>query len=220
MAATVPDGVSCICEKCSIDSNNSKTVQPKEKGHEKTNGKKCTQCPQIAANDNQMKKHMKNHQSTLNYVCEICKLTFKTVNEARAHSVKSCGNITQKEVIIEIGEEEETKRCNACSTSYKSNKELEKQKHMDSHHAVDCIKCHTKFTSQEDVYKHANTCSEIIAPFMCEKCNRELISKAGLEKHMTKCKGEERPVNVPKPKQQQSKELDGVGPVDNKPSTD
>ena len=115
-----------------------------------------------------------------------------------------------KEVVIDIEEVEENHRCNACSTSYHSNKELEK--HMDKHHAGDCSKCHTTFKSQEDIYKHANTCSEVIEPFMCEKCNRELISKAGLEKHMERCQVEERPAKNNKTKQQPSKEKCTNGP--------
>ena len=95
-------------------------------------------------------------------------------------------------------------RCNACSISYSSNRHLEK--HMEEHHATDCAKCHAILKSQDDIYKHANVCSEVLAPLMCEKCNRKLISKAGLAKHMERCKGEEQPASNQKPKQQQFKE--------------
>ena len=64
---------------------------------------------------------------------------------------------------------------------------------MDKHHGVDCSKCHTTFKSQDEVYAHANKCSEVLEPLLCDKCNRELISKAGLKKHMDRCNGDERP---------------------------
>ena len=78
---------------------------------------------------------VKNHQSGTEYLCDICQKTFKSLNDAQTHSHKACGNITQKEVAIDIEQVEENHSCNACSTSYNSNKELEK--HMDKHHAVD-----------------------------------------------------------------------------------
>ena len=78
---------------------------------------------------------VKNHQSGTEYLCDICQKTFKSLNDAQTHSHKACGNITQKEVAIDIEQVEENHSCNAYSTSYNSNKELEK--HMDKHHAVD-----------------------------------------------------------------------------------
>ena len=74
--------------------------------------------------------------------------------------------------------------------------------------------CHKTFKSQDDVYKHANMCHEIIEPLMCDKCNQELISKAGLKKHMERYKGDvdERLASSHKPKQQQSKDKCTNGP--------
>ena len=156
--------------------------------------------------------HIKNHQSGTEYQCDICKNRFKSLSDARAHSRKSCGNITQKEVVIEIEdvEQDQDHRCNACSISYSNNTYLEK--HMEEHHATDCTKCHAIFKSQDDVYKHANVCSKVIAPLMCEKCNCELISKAGLKKHMERCKGDQQPNSSKKPQNQQSKEKCTNGP--------
>ena len=45
-----------------------------------------------------------------------------------------------------------------------------------------------------------------------QKCNRELISKAGLKKHMERCTGGETPVSSHKQKQQPSKEKCTNGP--------
>ena len=37
--------------------------------------------------------------------------------------------------------------------------------------------------------RHSNICSEVIAPNTCNKCQRDIISKVALKKHMTKCQG-------------------------------
>ena len=52
----------------------------------------------------------------------------------------------------------------------------------------DCSKCKAVFRSQSEYYKHANNCSEVLQPLICETCNIELVSRAGLKKHMEKCK--------------------------------
>ena len=166
-------------------------TEPIKAVHGENKKRKCKHCPVVFVNAKQMANHMKQHQSTWNFMCEVCKLTFNTMKDARAHSVKPCGNIKQKEGVIDIAEEEESHICNACGTSYKSNKELEE--HMDVDHVVNCSKCRTTFKSQDDIYAHANKCSEVIEPLICEKCNRELISKDGLKKHMGRCKGDEGP---------------------------
>ena len=187
--------------------DNNGLIQHMKSAHGVKSGKKCPKCPQVIANEKLFRMHIKNHKAGTEYLCDICQKTFKSLNDARTHSRKACGNITQKEVVIDIDEVEENHTCNACSTSYQSNQELEK--HMDKEHTGDCPKCHITFKSTEDIYKHANTCSEIIEPFMCEKCNRELITKAGLEKHMERCKGEERPAGSNKTKQSKEKCTNG-----------
>ena len=48
----------------------------------------------------------------------------------------------------------------------------------------DCSECKVVFKTQDDYYKHANNCSKVLQPLMCENCNVELISKAGLKKHI------------------------------------
>ena len=190
LAATASDRGRKKCEKCDVAPKKGETVKPVKAVHGGKVLVKCTKCPQLRANAKDMRKHMKTHLPELEYACEICQKTFKTLNEARTHSQGPCGNIKQKRVVIDIEESVETHSCNACATSYHSNDELEM--HMEKHHAADCLKCHTTFKSQDDVYKHANVCTKVIEPFICNKCNRELISKTGLNKHMERCKREER----------------------------
>ena len=212
LESKVPDNkVNYKCGKCGMsfkDGDNFK--QHMKSTHGEKQGKKCPKCPQIVANEKLFRMHVKKHNEETEYMCDICQKTFKCLSDARTHSRKACGNITRKEVVIDIEDAEESHKCNACSTSYSSNKELEN--HMDKHHASDCPKCKVTFKSQDDIYRHANVCSEVIEPLMCEKCNRELISKAGLEKHKERCNGFEMPASTHKPKQKQSDEKCTNGP--------
>ena len=214
MAANQPkESIVHKCDKCRFSTGEDNAlVQHKKRVNQVKQGKKCPKCPQVMANEKLFKMHIKNHQSGTEYQCDKCKNRFKSLSDARAHSRKSCGNITQKEVVIEIEdvEQDQDHRCNACSISYSSNTYLEK--HMEEHHATDCTKCHAIFKSQDDVYKHANVCSKVLAPLMCEICNCELISKAGLKKHMERCKRDQQPNSSKKHPNQQSKEKCTNGP--------
>ena len=212
VAASVPQGKNCQkCEKCSFVTGDSDTLLKHMKSvHGEKQGKKCPKCPKIIANEKLFRMHTKTHQSGTQYQCDICQKTFKSLNDARTHSHKACGNITQKEFVIDIEDVEDNNSCNACSTSYTSKTELEK--HMEKHHAANCSTCLATFKSQEDVYKHANKCHEIIEPLICEHCNCELVSKAGLKKHMGRCKGGDTSVSSQNIKQHQSKEKCTNGP--------
>ena len=155
-------------------------------------GKRCTQCPEILPNKHEFRKHVKDHLMDKQFFCELCKKTFGRLDDAQSHATKPCANIKQKEVVIEMEVIEESNNCNACSTTYTSNERLER--HMEKDHnemeqLTDCPKCQATFKSKEDVYNHANKCTELIDPIMCDGCNYELISKAGLEKHRKRCQG-------------------------------
>ena len=134
--------------------------------------------------------HTNTHELGTQYQCDICQKTFKNLNDARTHSHKACGNITQKECVIDIEDVEDNNRCNACSTSYTSNTELEK--HTEKHHAANCSTCLTTFKSQEDVYKHANKCHEIQeGPLTgedskCGQCSYQNKNIVLLEEHKNK----------------------------------
>ena len=193
--ADEPEVVNQKCEKCNNVFRNRKLLKKHMKeAHGVKEGKRCPQCPETLPNNLEFRKHVKDHLMDKEFFCELCKETFRRLEDAQAHAGKPCANIKRKEVVIEMEVIEETNNCNACSTTYTSNARLEQ--HMESEHnekeqPVDCSKCQERFKTQEDVYKHANKCTEIIDPLMCDKCNRELISRAGLEKHRKRCQGEQ-----------------------------
>ena len=176
--------------------------------HRVRTGNNCEYCPRIFSNERKLKKHKEDHHKDETFYCDICKKVFRHLEEARTHSLKPCGAIKQKEVIIEIEEEDKDHKCNACDISYNNNEDLER--HMEENHTVDCSKCNVVFNSQDDMYSHANNCSEVIEPNMCDKCNMELVSKAGLKKHMKRCKGNENTSAKSAP--QKSLELCNNGP--------
>ena len=146
-------------------------------------GESCDGCPQIFSNKEKLRTHKaKHHKKAWKFTCEVCKMTFRTLNEAREHSNKPCSNKKSAEDAEKL---DDSNRCNACSTNFSSNKDLEM--HMEREHEVDCSSCQATFKPQDDVYKHANECHVIIGPHMCHKCNMELVSKAGLNKHIERC---------------------------------
>ena len=82
-----------------------------------------------------------------------------------------------------------SQRCNACSKVFKNNNELEI--HLVDQHSeeADCSLCNSFFKKEEDVMMHANNCSAVLEPNTCNKCERVVISKAALKKHMPGCQG-------------------------------
>ena len=180
-----PDISNQKCGKCSFAAIDSKQLG-KHMKQAHGQGKICTKCEQVFADETKLRKHKeKHHRSEWQFACEVCKNTFKTLNDAREHTKRSCASIKPKEVVIDIEELDDTHRCNACSISFLNNNVLEK--HMEKEHQTDCTKCHASFKNQDDYYNHANNCSQVIEPLMCETCNIELISRAGLKRHTEKC---------------------------------
>ena len=176
------------CEKCSFVGKDSMTLM-KHKKQAHGQGTKCKYCPLVVADEAKLKKHIeKQHKSEYEFKCEVCMSTFKALIDARDHAKKPCGGIKPKEVVIDIEESDDTHTCNACSISFSSNKNLEE--HIEKKHNDDCSKCKATFKTRDDFYNHANNCSEVIAPLMCEKCNIELVSKAGLKKTHRKMPGQ------------------------------
>ena len=83
--------------------------------------------------------------------------------------------------------------CNACELICLTNDELELHLVEDHQDEIDCQQCNAVFKKEADVYAHSNSsCSEIIALNICEKCERSVISKANLKKHIKSCKGKKK----------------------------
>ena len=150
----------------------------------------CHICNEVFTSKAAMRNHVRKHlNNELEYICSVCKMVFKSIEEAKDHGTKVCGSIYEKGADQPSKKLETTHECNACDKQYTSNTALEKHiKNM--HDCYDCDKCKTTFKSQEDIYRHANKCEQIIGPYMCDNCDRELISKAGLTKHIEKCLGD------------------------------
>ena len=74
--------------------------------------------------------------------------------------------------------------CNACNKTFTTNDELKVHMNVEHKDEAVCSKCNTFLKKEADVYKHSGECDEIIPPNKCEKCERDIISKAALKKHM------------------------------------
>ena len=74
--------------------------------------------------------------------------------------------------------------CKVCSKGYPNQDNLEV--HMAETHTgdIDCGKCKAVFRKEQDVFDHANDCTEILPINTCDYCKREVISKSALTKHM------------------------------------
>ena len=147
----------------------------------------CHICSEVFTSKAAMRNHVKKHlNNELEYTCGVCKKSFKTIEGAKDHAMKVCGSIHEKEDMSSGKKQENSHTCKFCNKSYTNTTAL--QKHIEEmHEIIDCDKCKAIFKSQEDTYTHANKCSKIIGPYMCENCNLELISRAGLEKHNKRC---------------------------------
>lgn len=53
------------------------------------------------------------------------------------------------------------------------------------------MRCNAIFVKESDVYMHSNNCSGVIGPNTCNKCERNVKSRAALNKHKSICKGKE-----------------------------
>ena len=180
------------CNDCNFDCKDSKTLENHmttvhSRGHEQKckackftckDGKtldnhmaavhtnqKCHMCEETFSSKAALRNHVRNHlMNTEEYICDLCNKKFNSLDDAQAHASKPCGHIRESGIRVE------------------NNKELEDSIEYD------CTMCKTIFKSQSDYYEHANKCDQVIEPLICEKCNIELISKAGLKKHTEKCK--------------------------------
>ena len=80
--------------------------------------------------------------------------------------------------------------CTACDMICSTNDELELHLVEEHEDDIDCLKCNAVFRKEADVYAHSNTsCGEIIPLNICNKCEKDVVSKAALKKHMKSCKG-------------------------------
>ena len=80
-------------------------------------------------------------------------------------------------------------RCQACNHRFKSNDELELHMVEEHEEEADCMRCNAFFKTQNDYYKHASSCGGVIQVNLCDKCEREIVSKAALKKHRKGCHG-------------------------------
>ena len=99
-------------------------------------------------------------------------------------------HILEEHVRIKHGRSADSIRCTACDKVFSSNDDLEVHLVQVHTEEVDCSRCNAIFMNESDVYKHSNECSEVIGPNTCNKCERDVISRAALKKHERSCRVE------------------------------
>ena len=108
--------------------------------------------------------------------CNHCELVFRNQAVIKEHiKINHLTTVSQ--------------RCNACNKVFNDNNDLEI--HMVDQHSeeADCSLCNAFFKKEEDVMMHSNNCSEVIGLNTCNKCEKNVISKAALKNHMPGCQG-------------------------------
>ena len=114
--------------------------------------------------------------------CNDCTLTFRNSELLRVHvEMEHNTNTITSEYL-----------CQACSQKFKNKDDLELHLVEEHEDEADCGKCNAFFRKESEVLEHANKCSEIIQINMCDKCEREIISKAALKKHVKGCHGKKK----------------------------
>ena len=149
------------CNDCRFTCKDSKTLDNHVAAVH--NNQNCHLCKETFTSKGALRNHVRNHlMNNIEYSCDICENKFNNLEDAKAHAKKPCSKIRENRKSTEVKESEDS---------------IE----------FDCSKCTMIFKSQTDYYKHANICSQVIEPLICEHCNIELVSKAGLKKHVEKC---------------------------------
>ena len=180
---------------------------------ESNNQIKCDMCEFVAPNKNSMGKH--KDASHKQRRCTTCSLVFRSSKDLNVHiqqkhsaggeendkedsnlqiKCEKCSFIARNEAIMEKHQEmyHTNVKCKACSQVFRSNDDMEihlVQKHSDE---ADCKKCNSFFKTERDVMNHANNCYEVLPLNICNKCEREVISKGALKNHEPSCSGKKK----------------------------
>ena len=72
----------------------------------------CHICSEVFTSKAEMRNHVKKHlNNELEYSCGVCKMSFKTIEEAKDHAMKVCGSIHENEVISSSKKHENAHEC-------------------------------------------------------------------------------------------------------------
>jgi uncharacterized C2H2 Zn-finger protein len=155
-------------------------------GNKKNEECRCKRCGKVCKTERLLRDHIKENHNNTTIPCTECTAKF-TVRHALRQHMSTVHN--EKELMANYTDVVSYK-CNVCEKLYESRRDLTSHINKD-HIDVDCTKCLTTFKSWDDVYKHANMCSELTPVIKCNNCNRELLNKSALRSHKTECHGRE-----------------------------
>jgi hypothetical protein len=150
----------------------------------KTNKYKCPKCGKQFNTKQLLQDHMneKHEVNNKTFPCTKCGATFLVTHALKQHMSAVHNNVDNIQSDTEVNDN----MCNACQQICTTKEDL--ANHMGKFHLnADCRKCLTTFKCWDDIYKHANMCSEVTPIVKCAKCNREVINKTALRSHSMKC---------------------------------
>ncbi|KAJ8704898.1 hypothetical protein PYW08_012218 [Mythimna loreyi] len=136
---------------------------------------------------NNLRGHINRaHSGLRDFICDICKKTFKTKTRLETHMVTHSGHLAKKLAY-----------CQQCQVQYKNiqvyrNHLKTSAKHSEGH---PCSECNKKFRSKGYLRQHYNFYHLRKSRYKCEVCNKIFISNWRLRNHKQQYHGLSRPRN-------------------------
>lgn len=133
----------------------------------------CLDCLRVFDNTGDYSSHVKTH--SCNFICELCKLRFRTEEKLSAHMEK-----THKEG------EKRPFVCTICDAKFKRVEHL--KGHIDYKHSdtrkLQCEFCELKFRQRGELNVHIRV-HRNENPFSCWQCNHSCKTSSNLRQHMS-----------------------------------
>ncbi|KAI5631835.1 PR domain zinc finger protein 5-like isoform X13 [Phthorimaea operculella] len=135
----------------------------------------CEECFAGFVNKTSLNMHKSSTHATGSFQCFICDKVFKNSSMKRSHEIYVHNAGPPKHV------------CRICNERFKDNNQ--KLKHMQSVHGFaaseyKCQTCGNVYGSRKNLLQHINNVHSSSGPFLCNVCDKKLLSKSALARHI------------------------------------
>lgn len=147
---------------------------------------RCKLCGHMSNRSNNLKKHLRSHESTQEFICENCGGKCRQSEVVNYH-------IKEIEVVMTqdgAGKNKKSFRCKICGERF--NRMLNLRSHITSHKPITilvCKACGKEYLGEKSLKEHSlNAHGEIDAttinfPYKCEYCDQLFAEKTKCEEH-------------------------------------
>lgn len=173
----------CRCAKCDAQCKNITSLQLHSlEIHNRCCLFKCVDCGKVFNSFKAFIRHMRLHNSALNYCCEHCNKILLIPSEVKQHRSKEHAGIFAT-------------KCRSCGSSFGSADELQKHKlvfgkrHRNSKIEkldvdLKCKDCDKVFKSRSNLQQHKLVHTQRSRDFSCHVCGKMFFTKGTLGTHM------------------------------------